>query len=412
MSGQPLFLGRSGNPDDSIDASFASMPDVNMDPSSEPDLDTAADGDGAIQGEATDAIEAEDASTQPASQASTSASNHTAPLSQDDLPPDSDLVASLPVYLSNSLLDTSSLHLFQYPVFPRERPLPVPFSAASRGLKVSSRWRPKANRVEVDLPLDVREEVYNMDKGADFGVGADLVAQKQARIDAAYQGSAAASGSGSGSSGYVKKEKQEEERLQRERGPKRLDKTRLDSVDVPKVTNYMVGVIRDQALHLTPLSSVVQLRPSMHYLDALDEAREAEKRRDRAAAAGEAGSDDDDDDDLIEMEATGPGSTRKKAAKKEDKKPAAQTLSVAMRGDPNAAKGGAGGGGGGGGSEGRDHLMAAQREADAERWIDLEWRDEESAEAQEAFQAQLFAGSKKKLVCQTKPREYLIEVEP
>ncbi|KAJ1026863.1 hypothetical protein NDA16_002159 [Ustilago loliicola] len=345
--------------------------------------------------------------------ASTNATSPTLPTSStSDLPPDSELVASLPVYLSKSLLNGSSLHVFQYPIYPRERPLPVPYSAAARGLKVSSRWRPRANRVEVELPLDVREEVYNTDRGVEFGAGADVLAQKQSRADAAHGGSSSNEASGSSGRSRVKKEKEEE--AQANRGPKKLDKIKLEkikleSTQVPNATEYMVGVIRDQALHLTRLESIVQLRPSMNYLDAIDEAREAEKRRDRAAAAGEIGSDEEDEDELIEMEAPGEGSTRSK--KKEVKKPAAQTLSVALRTDPTAKKGG-GMGMGGGISEARDQLMAAQREADAERWVDLEWRDERSREAQQIFDAQLFAENKTPLVCKTKPREYLLHALP
>ncbi|SPO23710.1 related to RPC37 - RNA polymerase III subunit C37 [Ustilago trichophora] len=333
--------------------------------------------------------------------------------SATDLPPDSELVASLPVYLSKSLLGDSSLHIFQYPIYPRDRPLPVPYSAAARGLKVSSRWRPRANRVEVELPLDVREEVYNTDRGVDFGAGAEVLAQRQARADAAHGGTTLNEASSSSTSrSRVKKEKEEEAQAQAHRGPKKLEKIKLESNQVPNATEYMVGVIRDQALHLTRLESIVQLRPSMNYLDAIDEAREAEKRRDRAALAGEIGSDEEDEEELIEMEAPGEGSSRSKT-KKDVKKPAAQTLSVALRTDPNAVqKGGGMGMGGGSGSEARDQLMAAQREADAERWVDLEWRDERSLEAQQIFDAQLFAGSKAPLTCKTKPREYLLHALP
>ncbi|KAJ9479446.1 hypothetical protein PHBOTO_002923 [Pseudozyma hubeiensis] len=348
----------------------------------------------------------------------TSAQNGTAPplstplptSSTSDLPPDSELVASLPVYLSKSLLGDSSLHVFQYPIYPRDRPLPVPYSAAARGLKVSSRWRPRANRVEVELPLDVREEVYNTDRGTEFGAGAEVLAQKQARADAAHGGSAATTEPvASGSRTRVKQEKDHE--AQSNRGPKKLEKIKLESTQVPNATEYMVGVIRDQALHLTRLESIVQLRPSMNYLDALDEAREAEKRRERAALAGELGSDEEDEDELIEMEAPGEGSSRSKA-KKDVKKPTAQTLSVALRADPNAKKPGGMMMGGGGTSETRDLLMAAQREADAERWIDLDWREQGSHEAQQIFDAQLFAGAKTALTCKTRPRDYLLHALP
>ncbi|PWY99609.1 hypothetical protein BCV70DRAFT_200542 [Testicularia cyperi] len=337
------------------------------------------------------------------------------PVAGSDLPPDSELVASLPVYLSNSLLDTSSLHVFQYPIYPRDRPLPVPYSAASRGHKVTSRWRPRTNHVEVDLPLDVREEVYNADRGSEFGAGADIIAQKQARADAAHGGSSGAGDNADirapGRSSRVKKE--EEAQQQQQRGPKRLENVRLESSEIPNATSYMVGIIRDQALHLTELSSVVQLRPSMNYLDAIDEARETERRRDRAAQAGELDSDEDDDaDDLIEMEAPAAGADGRSKSKKDVKKPVAQTLNVALRGDPNAKKpGGAGPIGPMTGSEARDNLMAAQREAEAEKWIDMEWRDEFSQARNDVYYAQMFAATKVPLDCKTKPREYLLEAQ-
>lgn len=260
------------------------------------------------------------------------------------------------------------------------------------------------------MPLDVREEVYNADRGVEFGAGAEVLAQKQARADAAHGGASPSETTAPSSRTRVKQEKEE---AQTSRGPKKLEKIKLESSQVPNATEYMVGVIREQALHLTRLESIVQLRPSMNYLDALDEAREAEKRRDRAAMAGELGSDEEDEEELIEMEAPGEGSSRSsKAARKDVKKPTAQTLSVALRTDPNAKKGGGGMSMGGGSSEARDLLMAAQREADAERWIDLEWRDENSHEVQQIFDAQLFAGSKTPLTCKTKPRDYLLHALP
>lgn len=261
--------------------------------------------------------------------------------------------------------------------------------------------------MEVELPLDVRTEVYNTDRGTEFGAGAEVLAQKQARADAAHGGSSSSDIVGPGSRRSIKKE----EEAQSSRAPKKLEKIKLESSQVPNATEYMVGVIRDQALHLTRLESIVQLRPSMNYLDAIDEAREADKRRERAALAGELGSDEEDEDDLIEMEAPGEGSSRSKP-KKDAKKPTATAINVTLRTDVNMKKGGGMMMGSSGSSEARDQLMAAQREADAERWIDLDWRDENTPEAQQIFDAQLFAGSKTPLTCKTKPRDYLLHAIP
>lgn len=59
---------------------------------------------------------------------------------------------------------------------------------------------------------------------------------------------------------------------------------RLQSSNVPALTNYAVGVVRQGQLHLTPVTAVLQMRPSLaHIDDAVD--------------------DDDDDDDDVDMAA-------------------------------------------------------------------------------------------------------------
>lgn len=113
----------------------------------------------------------------------------------------------------------------------------------------------------------------------------------------------------------------------------------------------------EEALHLTPLDNIIQLRSSMHYLDALDAMAQQEKRR----AQAEPGDDTDE------------GSMAEDGGKTKEKKKA-QNLSVSVRGD-------AGGGATGSRCKGaimdpRDLLMLADREAESERWIDLDWKDE------------------------------------
>ncbi len=146
-------------------------------------------------------------------------------------------VVSLPVYVSASVPPSSRLELFQYPLYARGRPLPVPATAAQRGQRVTSRWRPHANRVEMEIPLDMRETVYNHDRGmewaensASMGViptpGEPTVKQEDRAMDA----------------------------------PSRFDRMRLESHAVPNATHYMVGTVRDGELHLVPLNAVLQLR--------------------------------------------------------------------------------------------------------------------------------------------------------
>lgn len=145
------------------------------------------------------------------------------------------------------------------------------------------------------------------------------------------------------------------------------------------------------ALHLTPLNSVLQLRPSLHYLDANDQAEAESKRRAREADAGS-------------MSDDGGAASKAKQAK-------ARSVTVTVREDPNSTRGRSGTQGGGSvagqTSDAREKMMAVQREAEAEPWKDLSWLREETEEARRTFSAQLFAGSKKQLACSSKPSDYL-----
>lgn len=63
---------------------------------------------------------------------------------------------------------------------------------------------------------------------------------------------------------------------------------RLQSSSVPALTNYAVGVVRQGQLHLTPVTAVLQMRPSLaHIDDAVDD--EEDDDVDMAAATGASG---------------------------------------------------------------------------------------------------------------------------
>lgn len=144
------------------------------------------------------------------------------------------LLASLPVYYSASLPSSSTLQIFQYPTYPRGRPLPIPQIARERGVRPAMRARPRAKRVEVELPLDLRAPVYNAEKGEEYGQGA------------------AAAGGPIGPGVPAKPErrvKSEFGGMMAEPTPSkaRLERTRLESSLMPHQTQYMIGVIRDSA---------------------------------------------------------------------------------------------------------------------------------------------------------------------
>ena len=250
---------------------------------------------------------------------------------------------SLPVFLSASLPSSAQLELFQYPLYARGRPLPVPVTAAQRGQRVTARWRPRSDRVEMELPLDMREAVYNQERGAELAESC----ASMGRIG--VPGAAA-----------VKQERGTE-------APLRFDCIRLESATVPRATQYMIGTVQNGELHLVPLHAVQQMRPSMQHVDCHTQASEQSRR---APAS-------DDESDA-----------------QRDGRRHVVPLSVSLRTDGAPRAAGAGGAPG----------AATQRDADAERWVELRFAD---ASRDEHALAALHARSREPLVCTTPAREFL-----
>lgn len=126
-----------------------------------------------------------------------------------------------------------------------------------------------------------------------------------------------------------------------------------------------------EALHLTQLDRILQLRPSMHHLDGLD-ALEAEDKRNaaKAFASEQTGNESEG----------GEGAPHPAAAAKKEKK-TAYNVGVKFNGTPGGPGAGGGGGFGGRGQgdgpgyDARDALMASRRRAEGENWVELDWRD-------------------------------------
>jgi DNA-directed RNA polymerase-3 subunit RPC5 len=84
--------------------------------------------------------------------------------------------------------------------------------------------------VEVELPLDVRQTVYNLEKGQEMARGAEhggTFGEKKVKKEP----------------GSSRRDREREK--EKDKAPKRLEKTRLESQLVPNQTRYFVGVIRD-----------------------------------------------------------------------------------------------------------------------------------------------------------------------
>lgn len=249
---------------------------------------------------------------------------------------------SLPVYLSASLPPSAQLELFQYPLYMRGRPLPVPATAAQRGQRVTARWRPHSDRVEMELPLDLREAVYNQERGMELAASCASMGRIGVPGDAA-----------------VKQEHGAET-------PLRFDCMRLESATVPRATQYMVGSVQNGELHLVPLHAVQQMRPSMQHIDCHAQASDQSRRV--------SASDDDSD-------------------AQRDGRRHIVPLSVSLRTDANAPR-----------SAGAVPGAPTQRDADAERWVELRFAD---ASHDEHALAALQARSREPLVCTTPAREFL-----
>lgn len=272
------------------------------------------------------------------------------------------MVATLPVLLNGAPADVQSqtkrFELFQYPLYQRDHPLPVPASAAQRDQHVASRWRPRANRVEMELPLDVRPSIYNAEKGSEFAEGC----RRMGKIPVP---------------GQVKQERPSND-------TPRFDRMRLESSAVPNAAEYMVGTIKDGVLfypfvfaytgelHLTPLHAVLQLRPSMQHVDLQDQAEENERRRERGA----------------------PNSDEEGESARE-KRPGVIPLSVSLRSDAQRS--------GVGGTRGPHDA----RDAEAERWVDLQWVNESAPGVRQAAEDLLLGPSRAPLYCNMRARDFL-----
>lgn len=138
----------------------------------------------------------------------------TQPTNNDTEDEDDPVIQEFPVYFNNSI--SESLHLYQYPT----RSALYPFVDALNTGIINSRVKSSSGVVEVDIPL-AKNEYYDPNK-----------ASKWQHLDLQTFG------------GVMK--------------PCRDD---------GNFNNYMVGVFKDEELHVTPIKSIAQLRPQFKYVD-------------------------------------------------------------------------------------------------------------------------------------------------
>lgn len=206
---------------------------------------------------------------------------------------DDPIVAVLPVHFSNSLIP--NLHLHQFPLL--YRPLQVPPSAAESGKRIRARYKSGTNRFEIHVPVDTRKEVWNPEKGMEYGA-----ARTEEDMLAA---------------GIERKAKQKEGE------ETRLNGVRLSSEQIPQRGDYMLGIVRDGVfiewnkgkclystghLHLHAISQTHQFRPTQTYLDVLSR----KSRRSRAGGEGDSDSDEGPPPDPDDSPSTHPVAKKEK----------------------------------------------------------------------------------------------------
>ncbi|TNN03209.1 hypothetical protein fugu_000238 [Takifugu bimaculatus] len=150
---------------------------------------------------------------------------------------DDPIIEEIDVYLAKSLAD--KLYLFQYPV----RPSSMTYDDVNH---LSAKIKPKQQRVELEMAIDATSPNYCRSKGEQIALNVD---------GAAYDETSTYS-------------------------TKMMDKQTFSSIQATTNTSrYAAAVFHKGELHITPLTGILQMRPSFSYLDKADS-----KTREREAA--------------------------------------------------------------------------------------------------------------------------------
>ncbi|XP_043280382.1 DNA-directed RNA polymerase III subunit RPC5 [Venturia canescens] len=143
---------------------------------------------------------------------------------------DDPVIKEIPVFLAKNLAD--KLYVFQYPIRPAE-------AGYDNAKFIKTMLKPKNQEALIEVEIDSRSATYDQSKGAQIAANAD---------------------------GVISKSCQENE--ERTFESSMMDKTILQSSRaLPDCSNYSVGVYQDGELHITPLKSILQMRPQFNYFD-------------------------------------------------------------------------------------------------------------------------------------------------
>ena len=170
---------------------------------------------------------------------------------------------------------TSKLLLLQYPA---HRPSPKPYNTRTLQKPTSLRIKPTTGLLEVDVPIDTRDN-YSHEKGSEYGKALKRSGLSQQGGTHGLAGGFNAGAVGRrfqydgfhlrdipmypGSDSNVSSDP-EDIITKQTLGGKIVHPSSGDPI-------YMLGSFRGSELHLSHLDALVQVRPQLHHLDAMDE---------------------------------------------------------------------------------------------------------------------------------------------
>ena len=144
------------------------------------------------------------------------------------------VVTDIPVFLSKA----GSCYLYQYPV----RPGHMTYDGSH---VMRARFRPVNQQAQLELAINTKGENYDESKGEQIALNTD--------------------GASAGSSKYFQSSKMDKQLL-------------TGSSPVASTGRYALAILDNEELHLTPVKGVLQLRPSLAYMDQSDKTAKQEAR--------------------------------------------------------------------------------------------------------------------------------------
>ncbi|KAL2019858.1 hypothetical protein VTK56DRAFT_9120 [Thermocarpiscus australiensis] len=213
-----------------------------------------------------------------------------AAVSNDD---DDPIVASYSVFVKPPLPENRNLVVLQYVNKTAQHPAQIRVPRI-----IELRRKPTTGMYEVDVPIDT-SEAYDRKKGMAWGIALQksMEAKKGGSLGlaggfnigtTANPGGRARRGGGAGAGN------EDEEPLSWAEAARQDKVLRTQTFGGGRSaeeenTRHMIGVFQGKNLHLTPVSSVVHLRPVPHHLDAATEQERLSRAPAAAAAAAAAG---------------------------------------------------------------------------------------------------------------------------